>query len=617
MRRVYVLGAVCLLVLACGEETEETTDTVGVDASADVGGTDAVTPDVPAPACDPEGTTYHRDVRPLVVSHCNDCHSPVQGQVYAGETYDWSYWSDPNPDDKLAQGVSTWAPAMVADVENRTMPPWPMADGCRTIQGSRALSQADIDVFKAWRENAYCQGDEADFVDPGWTPPDTDHSDAALTLASEEAWTLPETIAQTDIHRCFRLNTTFEKDTWVSAYATTPDSPMAHHSLVYLVSPADANQVQALDDAFDGPGWGDCESGVGVNSSVITGWVPGAGKVQYPADSALLIPKGSLIVMQMHYSGVGASEEDLKDNTDQTQVHFWTFAEGEVPSQRVVFKPWSHQGFQIPLGESQTVSSTKTGPPPGSKIIGVVPHMHNIGTSIRMELNRADGGNECLARVGFTDEHKLCGVDGNESCAMWDFNWQLMYLYDEADHISVQAGDEVSIHCHFPYTNDHVGQSLGASAPANQTCTNNGECASGTCTDGKCTNPDPLVWGDYSYEEMCIAYLFYSVPYNEGATFGSCASECGGDANCFLDCILSYNTKDCKIVGQLQACGQGVCEAESQAFNQCLSDCDLENPLSCIRNSQTTPPCWDTYEDFITCTWNGIEMGACDTPSCP
>ena len=613
-----VLGPImltCALMLACGDETTNR-DATSPDGIQGDGGQDTSEPDAPTPTCDPSGTTYHRDVRPLVVTYCNDCHSPVDGQVYAGEAYDWSHWNDPNPDDKITQGVSIWAPAMVADVENRTMPPWPMVDGCRTIQGSRNLSQADIDVFTAWRDNAYCQGDEADFVDPGWTPPDNDHSDADLTLSSAEAWTLPDTIAQKDEHRCFKL-ATFEKDTWVSAYATTPDSPMAHHSLIYMVSPNDAAKVQELDDAFEGAGWGDCDSGVGVNSTVISGWVPGSTKVAYPEGSALLIPKGTILVNQMHYSGVGATSDALEDNTDQTQVHFWTLPEGNVPKRRIIFKPWAHQGFNVPLGESKTVSLTKPGPPAGAKIVGVVPHMHNIGTAIRMELNRADGSSECLAQVGFDEDHQVCGGEGAEICSMWDFDWQLMYLYDEADHVTVQAGDDISIYCHFPYTNEHIGKSLGASAPANQECSSKAECASGNCKDGKCTNPDPLVWGDYSYEEMCIAYLFYSVPYSEEATYGSCSAQCAGDAHCILDCILAYNNKDCDIVGELQSCGQKACPDEGKAFNQCVSECDLGSTLSCIRNSQEEAPCWEPYESFVACITESIETGVCETPSCP
>jgi hypothetical protein len=491
-----------------------------------------------------------------------------------------------------------------------------MGQGCREVDGSRALSQGDIDVFTAWQANSFCEGDEADYVDPGWSPPDTDHSDADITTASPEAWTLPETITEEDAFRCYKLDATFTEDTWVTAYATSPDTPMAHHALVYLISPADEAVVDALDAKFDGPGWGDCDSGVGVNGAVVSGWVPGADKVSYPQDSALLIPKGSVLVMQMHYSGVGATEEALKDNKDKTQIHFWTLPGGQAPSRRVVLKPWKNSDFQVPLGSTKLVSASGNAPEAGAKIFGIVPHMHNLGTAIRLEVAHPDGSTSCLARIGFDGQDKVCGEGDVQTCKMWDFGWQLIYQYTEADQVEIQAGDKVNIFCNYPYNDAWVAQVLGGDAPSAQDCTSGTDCESGTCDGGKCTNPDPLVWGEASFEEMCIAYLFYTVPHSEGSTFAQCGQACAGDADCLLDCILAYESKDCSVVDQLKACGGAECPAKAQALNQCLDDCDLGSALSCIRNTQTTAPCWDEYETFIGCTWAAISAGKCQAPSC-
>lgn len=632
-RRLTLILATSLL-FACGGQGQPNTDAgsidgsgdisidgsgdISVDGSGDIGvdGSGDIGVDVPPPLCDPAKTTYHRDVRPLVVSSCNDCHSPIAGKVYAGENYDWTLYTDPSPTDALIQGVQTWSGAMVSAVENDTMPPWPMADGCRDVEHSRALSPAQIKVFTDWRDNAYCEGEEAEFVDPGWTPPDNDHTDADITTASAEPWTLPASITQEDAFRCYQLDASFSEDTWVRAYATSPDTPMSHHALMYVIAPEDVSKVQSLDDAFDGPGWGDCDSGIGVNGSVVSGWVPGGGKMTYPEGNALLIAKGSVLVMQMHYSGVGATEEDLKQNTDQTQLHLWTLPKGESPSRRVFLKPWSDHKFEVPLGSTQQVGATENGPPAGAQILGIIPHMHNLGNAIRLELDHKDGSSACLARIGFDAQHQVCGIDGNGICGMWDFDWQLVYRYAADDVVEVQEGDKVSITCNYPYTDAWVAQSLGKDAPSAKDCSKNKDCPSNSCTEGKCTNPDPLKWGEASYEEMCIAYLFYSIPYSEGATFEACGAGCDGDANCLLDCILAFEGPTCPIVDQLQSCGSAQCGAQAQALNQCLNDCDLGGALSCIRNSQTPPPCWDAYESFIDCTWAAIQAGNCTSPAC-
>ncbi len=533
---------------------------------------DTVTPpsDVGQDLCpDPTGITYQREIRPLLMIHCFDCHSEIDGKVSAGVSYDWSTWDN----------VWTYRYTIQADVKNRIMPPWPMAPDCRKVQNSRALDQATIDVFQAWEANEFCKGDPADFVDPGWQPTDTNFSDADLTTAPATAWTLPDNIAQEDEFRCYKLDVTFDEDVFLSATATSPGSPLSHHALIYLSDPETEPLVDAKDAKYDGEGWGDCETGIGVNAKVVAGWVPSMGKSSFPSESAMLIPAGSRLVMQMHYSGVGATAEELQKNTDQTQFHMWLLPTGTTPKRLVKLTPISKHNFSIPLETTETVFSTQT-VQKEIQVFAVVSHMHFIGTETRLTLQQQGGGEECISDI-----------------PQWDFDWQLIYLFEEDDQVTIKPGDTLKLECTFPYEAQWVQSQLGDDAPD--------------------PLPDKLIWGENSYNEMCISYFWYTVPYVSGVTFMQCAEACTNfDPDCVLDCIIHPEVDTKCVVGKLQACGGQVCTAESTAFFSCLSDCTLGSPLNCVRNTQVTPPCEETYQAFIGCLGPELAAGTCELSAC-
>jgi hypothetical protein len=100
--------------------------------------------------------TWHRDVRPIAAAMCADCHTDSAAVPFDVQ--------DP-------AAVAEWADPIVASVLARSMPPWGMDASCREVPGSRWLSDAQLDTFRAWRDGGFELGDAADYVAPPPPPP--------------------------------------------------------------------------------------------------------------------------------------------------------------------------------------------------------------------------------------------------------------------------------------------------------------------------------------------------------------------------------------------------------------------------------------------------------------
>src|SRR5262249_1644660 len=70
------------------------------------------------------------------------------------------------------------------------------------------------------------------------------------------------------------------------------------------------------------------------------------------------------------------------------------------------------------------------------EILGVLPHMHALGTRIGVDVERADGSRSCLLDI----QH-------------WDLGWTQPYVL--AQPLILEPGDKVKLECHIDNTDEH------------------------------------------------------------------------------------------------------------------------------------------------------------------
>lgn len=385
-------------------------------------------------------TTYYQDVLPVLQKHCQSCHRP-------GEAAPVSFLTYPS--------TRPWAKAIKQAVQTRKMPPWFADPHVGRFTNDRSLSQADIDLLTRWADTGAQAGDPhtapnpATFAD-GWQMGQPDR-------VFEMPVDYPVPASGTLEYTYFVIPTGFKEDRWVQASEARPGNrAVVHHMIAFVREPGS----KWLSDAKPGipfipkdeRGSGG-EGKDGMADEWLAGYAPGTPPMQLKPGQARLVPAGSDIILQVHYTANG------KAQSDRSRVGL-KFATGPV-KERVTISAASTNEFAIPPGAANyqvTASATLAA---AVKLVDLQPHMHLRGKSFTYKLIYPDGRTRKLLSV-----------------PRYDFNWQL--VYEPAGDLLLPAG--TTMECTATYDNS-------ANNPF---------------------NPDPKAevhWGDQSWQEMMIGFF--------------------------------------------------------------------------------------------------------------
>ena len=330
--------------------------------------------------------TFHRDIVPLLQTHCMECHRAGEIGPFDVSTLD---------------EVAGWAEMMLETMEQKRMPPWHAAPGHGDFKNARRLPEEAVGLFRHWIEAGMPAGDASEapasppFVD-GWRLPRA--PDLVVPLG-QRPYSVPA--SGTVDYQYFVADPHFAEETWISAAQCVPGTPsVVHHAIVFV-------RPESLAD-FRG-------------MSFVTAYVPGQRATAFPPGHARRIPARSKFVFQMHYTPDGRAREDL------TSVGVVTIPREEV-THEVVTLAAVEQDFEIPPhAADHEVRAELNGFARGSTLLAVSPHMHLRGKAF-----------EVRARRGETREPLLI-VPG------YDFNWQHTYEFatpiplDDIDALEIVA----------------------------------------------------------------------------------------------------------------------------------------------------------------------------------
>ncbi|MEM6293072.1 MAG: hypothetical protein AAGA54_17480 [Myxococcota bacterium] len=548
-RRVLPAGLMlCALLGACSEQSEA----ADTDAETD---TDAV-----------RAVTWSDDVRTIVANNCTTCHFTGGSTPFAFETY---------------EEVSNASAAILDAVSSGRMPPWPADPSCRTYVDERTVSEDDIATLQAWVDEGLAEGEptEAIEIEPVVFEP-------TMSMTASEAYT-PQLGSEGDDYRCIILDADFDVDTWVTGATVEPDTEAVHHVILYAVAAAQVPEIEALDAAEDGVGYG-CFGGPvptpgGMEGMMggaslannIASWVPGALPLEMPPNTGRPIAAGSKLVMQMHYSAVGGEAMP-----DLTQMQLRTTTEPPAFVERTL--PFANLGIDIPAGSADatfTKTFTNWSDSPAT-LTSMAGHMHLLGTKI--EASITGGGDD------------VCGL----SIPSWDFDWQLSYRFPDDARVVVGPGESVELTC--SYDNSTANQPI---------------------VDGVQLEPQDVQWGEGSLDEMCLMYGTIVEPYSPppDGSAGACAavSECyaasDGSYGALLDCEgVGIDCAVCPLQNGV-GCGVAPCVASIGETTECVVDCVVAlNAFGgsldrCLRST-----CETAYESLLSCVDPVLQGGSCD-----
>ncbi|MAF65867.1 MAG: alkyl hydroperoxide reductase [Planctomycetes bacterium] len=320
-------------------------------------------------------------------------------------------------------------------VREGRMPPWYADERHGTFRNSRLLTDEERETILAWvRGGAPGPGDTPLPPPLEWPATDWRIGEPDLVIAQPQAEELP---AEGYIpYRYEVLPYVFTHDTWVQAIEVRPDNPgsLHHANLVHFRVGLD----------FDEGGF-------------LTGQVPGGAPLDLPAGTACMIPKGSVLALQMHFVTTGVEE--------RCRIEIGL----RYPRAKVMKELQHHmivnRRFRIPPGAPAHPVAAEATFQRDATGVGMFSHMHLRGRDMTFEATYPTGKCETLLSI-----------------PNYSFDWQLGYEL-EPDSRRFPAGTRVEVLAHFDNS---------AFNPY---------------------NPDPtktVRWGPQTHHEMMIGFLFYT-----------------------------------------------------------------------------------------------------------
>jgi hypothetical protein len=397
-------------------------------------------PNGPPPQGTPStGPTYHKDVEPIVIEHCQQCHVPGGLAPFSLMTYA----------DAFAH-----ARPMVDQTGARTMPPWgaQKSDECTppfAFKRDPSLTDAQIATIAAWQAAGSPEGDPKDT--PNVTrPPKQALHDVDMELAMPAPFVAS---GNDDVFRCFVLDPQLTTARFLNGIDVIPGNPKVVHHAVLVTDPNGTVAKQAGPD-----GSFECAAGLGMTAPGQVGlnvWTPGQVPTDLPPNIGTPIAAGSLLILQIHYSPGGVTNDpdqtkvQLRFNKTTPDWVLFTAGIGNFQAQTATgdgLLPGPDDRtatpeFRIPANATAhvetmqlTIPAAQDGKPQTPVYVyGIMAHEHLAGTEVKTTLTKAGQSTPtCLLQD------------------KWDFHWQRMYAYDAPsieDLPMVAPGDRFTVRC--------------------------------------------------------------------------------------------------------------------------------------------------------------------------
>jgi peroxiredoxin len=346
------------------------------------------------PAAAGNAVTYYKDVLPVLQDHCQVCHRPGQVAPFSLTSY--------------RQAVR-WADLCLTEVQAKNMPPWKAAPNPR-LAGERHLPPAAVKTLEAWVEQGMPEGDPKAAPPPAKFPEGWTFGEPDLVLEAPSEVTIAP--SGPDIFRVLVFPTNFAEDREVVLAEILPGNPrVVHHTINVIDTTGTARRLQAEAEAKQDSTAADRGPGYAVNmgfgflpdiTNVLGGWAPGLLPKKLPDGTALRLPKGADVCIQIHYHRTG------KEEKDRTKVGLY-FAKKPATSR---FKTIPVPGlfWAIPAGAKEHKVESAWRTTEDLTVYRVVPHMHLLGKDIELRVTVPGGTEETLIRI-----------------PAWDYNWQEQY----------------------------------------------------------------------------------------------------------------------------------------------------------------------------------------------
>ncbi len=336
--------------------------------------------------------TYSKDIAPILIKRCVFCHSAQGGMT----PVDWT----------SHQAVANWSAMNKEVLLNMRMPPWNIDKRFGKFQDQHSLEPHELRALISWIDQGSPRGEGPDPLEnlkeysqvKEWP---LGKPDIVLSMPAPQKIPAEGRLS----YRYIQIGGPTTEDTWVKAINIKSDNRnVVHHTAVHILP-------QKIENYPNGSSYKD---GMLLNFDRERSLVHLAGKygepIEFPKDSAELIPKGSYIYLEIHYLPSGRAE------TDNTTVGLYTH-KGSAPAKMIGRHIFANTEFKIPpkvrehkIEISKVVDATE--------LIGFFAHMHYRGKSATFVATYPNGESETLLVI-----------------PKYNYNWHRFYMLAEPKKI--------------------------------------------------------------------------------------------------------------------------------------------------------------------------------------
>ena len=353
-----------------------------------------------------------------------------------------------------------WAAAISRSVEMKMMPPWFADPRYGHFANDPSLTEAQITKITSWAKAGAPEGNAHD------APPARKWTDGWNISRPDIIVEMPKPVSiptRGEIEYTYEIVPThFAEDRWVQMSEFRPGSPAhVHHAVVYIRPPnSDWLRHAPVGAPFTASTLTDPaeqRQAHETTSDLLLVYAPGSSPDEWPEGMAKLVPAGSDLVFQMHYTTNGTAEQD------RTSIGL-VFAKSPPP-QRVMTLQLNNHALIIPPGADDFRVQVQGTLPHDALLLSLFPHMHLRGKRFEYDIVHDDGSAEILLRVNY------------------HFHWQLSYRL--AEPRLLKAGTKLRAIAWYDNSRNNPH------------------------------NPDPtktVIWGDQTSDEMMVGFFDVAVP---------------------------------------------------------------------------------------------------------
>jgi peroxiredoxin len=316
--------------------------------------------------------TYAKQISRILQQRCVSCHQPGSIAPFALTSY---------------RDAAGWAETIREVIAEQRMPPWHADPKYGTFANDPRMPESEKKLVYQWIENGTPEGDAKDLPRPvplvdGWRIAKPD-----LVVSMPKAFQVPA--EGTLPYQFFVVDPGLKEDKWIQASEARPGNrSVVHHLVVFALPPGQGGRLKLQD----------------LGTNFVAGGGPGTPPMIFGEGRAKLLPKGSRLVFEVHYTPNGTAQSDL------SKVGF-VFVDPKKVGKEVKSEAVLNMRFQIPAGDAnfRVVASYKFDQ--DTILYSLMPHMHLRGKSFRFEAVHPNRPTEILLDV-----------------PCYSFEWQNFYI---------------------------------------------------------------------------------------------------------------------------------------------------------------------------------------------